>query len=108
MRHFAAVLLLKLAVPVWAGNFAECILDKMPGVQNDVAARAVFQICNVESPGGIQSVKQGSRIGMFGYKSGAQCTAKKAGATRSNQGAFLIGTACRQLYDESEIDKFLR
>ena len=30
MRPIAA-LLLTLAAPAWAGNFATCILDKMPG-----------------------------------------------------------------------------
>jgi hypothetical protein len=37
---------------------------------------------------------------MFGFKSGPECTAKKAGDTRSNQAAYLIGAACRKLYDE--------
>lgn len=34
----------------------------------------------------------------------ADCTLKKAGDTRSNRAAVLIGMACRRLYDEPPID----
>ena len=107
MRLVPIALLLLAAAPAWAGNFATCILDKMPGTQNDVAANAVYQVCNSKH-GGLQTVAQGSGRGLFSYDSGAECTAKKAGDTRSSQAAHMIGVACRKLYDESEIDRFLR
>ena len=106
MRHLAAIALLA-AAPAFAANFATCLLDKLPGTQNDVAAQSIYQVCNSKH-GGIQTVAQGSGRGLFGYDSGAECTAKKAGDTRSNQAAHMIGVACRRLYDESEIDRFLR
>ncbi len=83
-----------------AANMATCLLDKLPGTQNDVAAQAVFQVCSAEHQGGIQAVPQGDGRGMLGFKSGPECTAKKAGDTRSNRAAELIGVACRRLYDE--------
>jgi len=95
------------AAPAWASNYATCILDKMPGTQNDVAASAVHQVCIGEHAGGMDAVAQGSGRGLFGFGSGAECTAKKAGETRSNRAAVMIGVACRRLYDESEIDRFL-
>lgn len=95
---FAALTL--AAAPVWAADFASCILDKMPGVANDTAAQAVHQVCLSENHGGLQAVPQGSGRGIFGFKSGAECTAKKAGDTRSNQAALMVGMACRRLYDE--------
>lgn len=94
MRHLTAALLLTLAAPA----FAACLLDKLPGTQNDVAAQAIYQVCNSKH-GGIQTVAQGSGRGLFGYDSGAECTAKKAGDTRSNQAAYMIGVACRRLYE---------
>ena len=100
MRLLAAALLLWTATPAWAANFAECILDKMPPAQNDVAAVAIMQVCQGEHPGGIEGVQQGSGRGLLGYKSGAACTAKKSVDTRSNRAAQLIGVACRKLYDE--------
>lgn len=95
---FAALTL--AAAPAWAGNFATCVLDKAPGVANDTAAHAVYQLCLSENPGGIGAVPQGSGRGFFGFSSGAECTAKKAGETRSNQAAHMVGVACRRLYDE--------
>lgn len=96
----AALLLSTLAAPALAANMATCLLDKLPGTQNDVAAQAVFQVCSAEHPGGIQAVPQGDGRGMLGFKSGPECTAKKAGDTRSTRAAELIGMACRKLYDE--------
>jgi len=31
-------------------NYWDCILDQMPGVQNDVAAGAVMRQCHVQAP----------------------------------------------------------
>ena len=98
MRHITAALLLTLAAPAWAANFATCILDKMPGTQNDVAAQAIYQVCKSKH-GGIEAVAQGSGRGLFGYDSGAECTAKLANDTRSSQAAHMIGAACRKLYE---------
>lgn len=94
-------LLVALLLPLetWAGNFATCLLDKLPSMQNDVAAQAVYQQCDATYPAGLPAVKQGSGRGLFGFDSGAECTAKKAGDTRSVRAAALIGVACRRLYD---------
>ncbi|AMO36400.1 hypothetical protein [Thauera humireducens] len=85
-----------------AGNYAECILDVVPGVQNDPAAYAAHQVCLSKFPGGIQAVKQGSGRGFFAYDSGAECTLKKAGDTRSQSGAAMISASCRKLYDATQ------
>lgn len=88
------------ASSVLAANYATCLIDKLPGTQNDTAAQAVHQLCVTEHPGGLQAVPQGNGRGLFGFSSGAECTVKKAGDTRSNRAAQLIGVACRRLYDE--------
>lgn len=109
MRHALAALALLCSSCAYAANFATCILDKMPGTQNDVAASAVYQVCQGKHPGLFGSVVQGSGRGIFGFDSGAECTAKKAGDTRSQRGAVLIGVACRKLYDEpNPFDKYDR
>lgn len=84
----------------FASNYAECVLDVVPGVQNDPAAYAAHQVCLSKFPGGLQAVKQGAGRGFFGYDSGAECTLKKAGGTRSQSGAAMISASCRKLYDE--------
>ena len=100
MRRTLPTLLLLTAAPVFAANYATCILDTLPGTQNDVAAYAAMQVCQGNYPGGLDTVQQGSGRGFFGYDSGAECTAKKAGDTRSQRAAYIIGGACRKLYDE--------
>lgn len=101
MPRIAAALLLALAAsPAFAANYATCVLDKAPGIANEPAAYAVAQLCRSEHPGGLNAVQQGSGRGWFGFKSGAECITKKAGDTRSNQAALMIGAACRKLYDE--------
>lgn len=104
MRPALACLLL-ISAPAWAANFATCILDKAPGAANDVAAHAIYQLCLAENPGGLNAVQQGSGRGFFGFKSGAECTAKKAGDTRSHQAAAMTAAACRRLYDEIDWER---
>ncbi|ENO90438.1 hypothetical protein [Thauera linaloolentis] len=100
-----AILAFSLLAPLAAhANYAECILDRMPGVQNDAAAYAAHQVCLSDFPGGLQAVKQGSGRGFFGFDSGAECTLKKAGDTRSQRGAAMISASCRKLYDEPTPD----
>lgn len=94
---FAVALLPSFA---FASNYAECILEAVPGVQNDPAAYAAHQVCLSKFPGGLQAVKQGSGRGLFAYDSGAECTLKEAGGTRSQRGAAMISASCRKLYDE--------
>lgn len=90
-----------LAAPIaHAGDFATCILDKATGVANNTAAQAVYQLCLQQHPGGFDGVAQGSGRGVLGFKSGAECTAKKAADTRSEEAARYVGIACRRLYDE--------
>ncbi|WP_416406526.1 hypothetical protein RCH27_08560 [Paracidovorax citrulli] len=104
MRATIVTALLFTASAAQAGDFATCILDKAPGVANNTAARAVYQLCLQEHPGGFEGVAQGSGRGVLGFKSGAECTAKKAADTRSEEAARYVGIACRRLYDEADFD----
>lgn len=85
-----------------AGNFATCILDEMPGIQNDPAAYAVHQMCTAKFPKVMNEVAQGSGRGWFGYSSGAECAAKLAGKTQSRQAGAFIFFACNRLYNPPE------
>lgn len=83
-----------------AGNFATCILDKTPGVQNDAAATATNKVCIDKYPGGFAGVEKGSGRGFLSFDSGAECAAKKAAGTPSLIGGQLIYAACIALYDK--------
>lgn len=82
-----------------AGNFATCILDRMPGTQNDAVAYAVMRICKEKYPGGLDPVIWGEGRGWLGFKSGAECSVKKAAKTPNQRAAMIISAACRRLYD---------
>jgi hypothetical protein len=83
-----------------AGDFATCLLDSLPGLENDLAASAAVTVCKTEHPGGLESVPAGSGRGMLSFKSGAECALNKSGNTRSRDAAYMIRAACNRLYDE--------
>lgn len=98
---FVALFLFPL--PVMAGNYATCILDRMPGTQNDPVAYAIMRICKEKYPGGLDAVIGGEGRGWFSFDSGAECSAKKAAKTPNRRAALIISAACRRLYDEAPI-----
>lgn len=100
MNRLAALLSLLAAAPAFAaGNFAECIIDRMPGAQNDAVAGAIFRTCLAEHPGGLDAVPQGSGRGWFGYESGNECIIKKGEKIVSRNGGNMLTGACNKLYD---------
>lgn len=101
MKYMITGVALALASSLVIGSdFATCILDDMPGVQNDVAAAAIFKVCRDKYPLGLDGVEQGSGRGWFGYDTGAKCAAKLAAKTPSRSGGQFIYAACNKLYNE--------
>ena len=96
IASFVAVLF--LAPNAFAGNFAECVLEKMPGSANEAITTAVMSTCSDENPGGYYNVIKGSGLGIFGFRDPNACTLKKAHDTPNQRGAVLIAYACRCLY----------
>lgn len=99
-RIIAAHLMLLASAPVFAGNFATCLLDELPGTQNDNTAGAAYQVCSAKYPEKYNGVEQGSGRGLLGYDSGAECAVDKAKDTRSQNAAGMIRVACNRLYDK--------
>lgn len=79
-------------------NFAECILDKMPGAANDAVVMSVHRICSQEHAGGYFAIERGSGRGWFGFDNPEACIIKKAADTRLPRAAMSISVACRCLY----------
>lgn len=99
-RIAIAVTLACLCGAANAANYATCLLDKLPGLENDQAAAAANSICKTEYPGGFKAVPQGDGRGLMGYDSGAECALDKSGDTRSSAAAYMIRSACNRLYDK--------
>ncbi|TGA85999.1 hypothetical protein [Pseudomonas aeruginosa] len=85
-----------------AGDYATCILDKMPEVQNDQTARVVISLCAGQYPNALLEVEQGSGRGLFGYNSGRDCMMAIGKETPSNLAGRMIFIACSKLYDEEK------
>lgn len=60
-------LLLVAAQYCYAGNYADCILDKMPGSETDAVIGAVLRTCSNENPGLMYSIKKGDGLGIFSF-----------------------------------------
>lgn len=92
------------ASPAFAGNYAACIIDKMPGTQNGATHAAVVQSCGQEHPARYSGVRKGDGRGLFGFSDGNACTIKKAASTSYQPAAGAIAFACRCLYDKPQSD----
>jgi hypothetical protein len=103
IRFLVAALALASA-PTWAGDFATCILDNMPGASNGATNAAVLQSCSREHPGRYSTIKKGSGRGLFGFDDGNACVIKKAKDTSYQPAAIAISSACRCLYDKAQSD----
>lgn len=99
-KNLAIIALLTCPPLAMAGNFAECLLDELPAVQNNNAAGAAYQVCSARFPERYAGVAHGSGQGFFGYESGAECALKKARDTQSQTAAGMIRVACNRLYDK--------
>lgn len=85
---------------IFEENYATCLIDEMPGIENDLAAHAATQVCKTKHPRGFYEIKRGSGRGWFSYDSGAECTLDKSKKTASRVAARQIRVACNVLYDE--------
>ena len=101
-KQFLAALL--LSGNAIAGNFAECILDKMPGVSNTPAVYAVNKTCGDKYPERYMEIKQGSALGWLGFETAEACTIKKSRDTSHQGAAGSIARACRCLYQEPSFE----
>ena len=99
MKAFAALIAIAaFTTTAQAGNFADCILERMPGTANQQAAMAVFRSCGSEHPRQYEAIEQGSGLGFFGFKDQDACIIKKSKDTTQSNAAFMISRACRCLY----------
>ncbi|MGY8832608.1 MAG: hypothetical protein ACKVIS_24370 [Pseudomonadales bacterium] len=107
-KHLAIIALLACPSMAMADNFAECLLAKLPSVQNDATAYAAAQLCTSKYPERYDSIAQGSGRGFFSYESGAECALDKGADTQSNSAAGQIRVACNRLYDKPKdlLDEF--
>lgn len=79
------------------GSYAQCVLEKMPGVANDVAAKQLARQCLHTYPAGFATVENDSR-----YAHGGECIIHKARDTASPYAATAIARACVHRYGPAQ------
>lgn len=87
-----------------AGNYAECLLEKLPGASNQVVTSAAVRICSKKHPAMFYGVEYGVGLSIFGfgYSNPDDCTMDKAKDTQSHSAAALIRSACMRLYTKED------
>jgi hypothetical protein len=83
-------------------NWPECIIDRIPGAQNDYAAAAVIQSCTRDFGDPQLARIHHSRTARYG--SGDLCVMEKGKDTASELGARVLTASCHQLYDPPALD----
>lgn len=78
------------------GNYAECLLENLPGVRNDVAVTEIVRKCLSEFPEAFDGVKP--RTSIFGRQTWSECTLNYSKDIGAERGAALVRSACRRLY----------
>lgn len=85
-----------------AGNFATCILERMPGVKAPQVSAAVVRACQAAHPDGLQGVAWGAGKGWFAkYQSPDECLSDKAKETALLIAVSHIRNACGVLYGKA-------
>lgn len=81
-------------------NFAECILENMPGVSNESARSAVYRKCRADFPKMMYEIKKGSSLGLLSdIKSRDECVIQNNKMTLNRNATININTACSCLYE---------
>ena len=78
----------------WTSNVPECVLDNMPGTQNNHEAQDIYWACHRRYGGGTV----GKKNQLFGVKTRNQCIAKYGSNTDSQAAVDDIREACTALY----------
>ena len=79
------------------GNYWECILDDMPGVENDTAAAEILEHCQ-DQFSFADRIFVKKKEPWFGIKTANECTISYSKNTPSTKGAEAIRAACHKLY----------
>lgn len=79
--------------------YYKCLLNELPGTENDIAAGSIIRKCQEENP--CKSSKQNVKaIQIFGKTSSSSCVATHGKNTRSSGALGYITQACYALYGD--------
>ena len=101
IRSLFFLALLAVAPAALAENFAECLLENLPGVKNQASTNAALGLCRGKFPGAWATVQKGSGRGFFArFDSGNECAIELGREITVSRAAYLVTNSCKLLYDE--------
>ena len=84
-------------------NFAECILEKIPGANSEIVRSAAYQQCRSTFGEMFYDIRKGNKAGVFSsYSDGQECLIDKSKGLVHKNSVINIKTACSCLYDEPQ------
>lgn len=84
-------------------NFAECIIQNMPGASSDQVRGLVYSECRANHPDMYYEIERGSGRGIIGYSNDRECTIALAKDTPNQAAVVNIRQACSCLYSEPSV-----
>lgn len=100
----AAIAMIVMPDASYAGNYATCILDKMPGTANASTQYAIQRACSMDYPNGYYEISRGDGLGFLSFGDENSCIIKKAKDTPHQTAAGSIAKACGCLYQRPKFD----
>jgi hypothetical protein len=85
--------------PTAKDNYAQCLIDELPGTSNAAVRLALIRKCLSLHPAGFTNVPRGLGLERwFSFTSPDECILKKARGTGDSPAAALIAISCHCLY----------
>lgn len=85
-------------------NRWECILDRMPGTEDDFEAEKIYRQCMIDAPESF--VEQKIHSSMFGADNSSECVKDNVERGISRKAAMYISAACTRLYRRGPIMRY--
>jgi hypothetical protein len=86
-------------------NYAECILEDMPGTSNESVRYSIHRQCSSKFPNLYDEIKQGEGLGFnSSFKNRDECVIAKNKNTVNQNATININLACSCLYEKPSYD----
>lgn len=103
LLYLPALVLALSACSSTPDNYAECILENMPGTSNEQSRHLIHSQCRATHPDMYYNIEKGAAHGLFNTKTEEDCMIEYGKNTFERYAVFNIRQACNCLYGEAVI-----
>lgn len=103
--RFGLIALLLSGCSAEPKNFAECVLEKIPGANSEIVRLSAYQQCRSTFDEMFYEIQKGSNTGIFSnYSDGQECLLDKSKGLMHKNSVINIKMACSCLYDKPKVE----